>query len=122
VWSVQSKVGEAIIGSCLRTKIYKLVGSIPGCPCQQFFNPGLEKINKALSGMVKVICWDHNLQCRDSYKGVGCASTLPESILHKIIIIFISFKNYHNAKPTCLFRLTLMALGITNIISKSIKV
>jgi len=38
---------------------------------------------------VMVICYDHRLLQRDSYKGVGCASTLPESILHKIIIIII---------------------------------
>jgi len=64
------------------------VGSITGCPCQQFFNPGLQKkINKAFSVRVIVICSDHKLLWRDSYKGIGHASTLPEPILHKIIII-----------------------------------
>jgi len=67
------------------------VGSIPGRPNQQFFNPGLQKkINKALSVRVIAICSGHKLLWRDSYKGAGCASTSPESILHKIIIIINS--------------------------------
>jgi len=59
--------------------------------CQQFFNPRLQnKINnKALSVRVIVICSGHKHLWRDSYKGVGHASTLLESILHKIIIIII---------------------------------
>jgi len=70
------------------------VGSIPGPPCQQFFNPGLQKkINKALSVRVIVICSDHKHLWRDSYKGVGHTSTLLESILHKIIIIIIKYKS-----------------------------
>jgi len=65
-----------------------VVGSIPGHPWKQFFNPG-KKINKALSVRVIVICSGHKLLWRDSYKGVDRASILPESILHKIIIIII---------------------------------
>jgi len=56
---------------------------MPGIIQPQF----AKKINEALSVRVIVICSDHKLLWRDSYKGVGCASTLPESILHKIIII-----------------------------------
>jgi len=38
----------------------KIVDSIPGPPCQQFFNPGLQKkINQAPSVRVKVIRSDH---------------------------------------------------------------
>jgi len=53
------------------------VGSIPGHPCQQFFNFELQ--NKALSVRVIVICSGHKLLWRDSDKGVGWASTQPES-------------------------------------------
>jgi len=59
------------------------------------FQPRIaKKINKALSDREIVICSGHKLLWRDSDKGVGCASTLPESILHKIIIIkiFLLFK------------------------------
>jgi len=38
------------------------------------------------------MCSDHKLLRRDSYKGVGHASTLPDSILHKMMII-ISYDN-----------------------------
>jgi len=61
----------------------KVVGSIPGHHCQQFFNPGSQKnqqgTSQGNSSLHKFLSWD-------SYKGVGCASTLPESILYKIII------------------------------------
>jgi len=54
------------------------------------FQPRIaKKINKALSVRVIVICSGHKLLWRDSYKGVGCTSTSPESVLHKIIIIII---------------------------------
>jgi len=46
-----------------------------------------KKINKALSVRVMVICSDHKLLWRDSQKGIGRASTLPEAVLHKITII-----------------------------------
>jgi len=51
------------------------------------FNPVAKKINKALSVRVIVTWSDHKLLWLDSYKGIGYASTLPESILHKIVII-----------------------------------
>jgi len=54
------------------------------------FQPRIaEKINKAPSVSVIVICSDRELLWQDSYKGVGRVPTLPESILHKIIIIII---------------------------------
>jgi len=57
------------------------------------FQPRIaKKINKALSVRVIVICSGHKLLWPDSYKGVGRASTLTESILHKIIIIIIIIK------------------------------
>jgi len=71
-----------------------VVCSIPGRPCKQFFNPGLQKINKALLVSVIVICSDHKPIWRDFYKGVGQASTSPESILHKIIIIIVELAIY----------------------------
>jgi len=46
-----------------------------------------KKINQAPSVRVIVICSDHRLLWRDSYKGVDRALTPDESILHKIIII-----------------------------------
>jgi len=46
-----------------------------------------KKINKAPSVRVIVICSDHRLLWRDSYKGVDRTLTSDESILHKIIII-----------------------------------
>jgi len=48
-----------------------------------------KQINKAISVRVVVFIGDNKLLWRDSYKGVGCTSTSPESILHKIIIIRI---------------------------------
>jgi len=55
------------------------------------FQPQIaKKINKAPSVRVIVICSDHRLLWRDSYKGVGGSSTSPDSILHKIIIIIIT--------------------------------
>jgi len=50
-----------------------------------------KKINNALSIRVIVICSGHKLLWRNSYKGVGCASTLPESILHRIIRLLLLF-------------------------------
>jgi len=70
----------------LRSKVV-VVGSIPGRPCQQ-----CKKINKALSVRVIVSCSGHKLLWQNSFKGVGCASTSPESILHKIIIIIMMMK------------------------------
>jgi len=59
------------------------------------FQPRIaKKINKALSVRVIVICSGHKLLWRDSYKDVGCASTLPESILHKIMIIIMAGRRY----------------------------
>jgi len=46
-----------------------------------------KKISKELSVKVIVICSGHKLLWQDSDKGVGHASTLPESILHRIITI-----------------------------------
>jgi len=76
----------------------------------------------ALSVRVIVICSDHKLLWRDSYKGVGYASTLPESILHKIIIILICLlaqvfeSNAGNLKKTDLaVRLKLSTRAANNI-------
>jgi len=72
------------------------VGSIPGRPCQQFFNPGLHKKYQqgTLSVRVIVICGDHKLLWRT----LGHASTSPESILHKIIIIIVVWNDLPNFK------------------------
>jgi len=56
----------------------------PAAHAGNFSTLDWKKINKALSVRVIIICSD---QWRDSHKDVGWASTLPESILHKIIII-----------------------------------
>jgi len=56
-----------------------------------FSTPDLKKINKAPSVGVIVICSDHRLLWRDSDKDVDQKSTLPESIVHKIIIIMPNF-------------------------------
>jgi len=58
------------------------------------------KKNKALSVRVIVICSDHKLLRWDSYRGVGRASTSPESILHKIIIIFMVWSEESRWKPS----------------------
>jgi len=50
-----------------------------------------QNFNKASIRLI-VIRSDPKLLWRDSYKFVGCASTLPESLLHKIIIIIIITK------------------------------
>jgi len=52
------------------------------------FQPRIAK-NKSLSVRVIVICSDHKLLWCDSHKGVGHTSPSPESILHKIIILFV---------------------------------
>jgi len=52
-----------------------------------FQPPIAKKINQASSVRVIVISTDHRLLWPDSYKGVGSASKLPESTLHKIIIM-----------------------------------
>jgi len=49
--------------------------------------------------MVIVICSGHKLLCRNSDKGVGHASTLRESILHKVIIIYQSSQNITQLDP-----------------------
>jgi len=68
-------------------------------PYQQFFKPLVAKNqNKAPSGRVIVICNDHRLLWRDSYKGVDRALTRDDSILHKIITVIILGEN----KPPCL--------------------
>jgi len=59
----------------------------PAIHASNFSTLDCKKSTKALSVRVIVICSDHKLLWRDSYKGVGHASKLPESILHKIIII-----------------------------------
>jgi len=71
----------------------KIVGS-PAAHASNFSTRIAKKINKALSVRVKVICSDHKLLWWDSQKGVGLTSTSPESILHKIIIIIISFSSF----------------------------
>jgi len=55
------------------------------------FKPRIaKKINKAPSVRVIVICSDHRLLWRDSYKDADRALTPDESILHKIMIIIIT--------------------------------
>jgi len=56
-------------------------------PCQQLFNPGLQKNQWALSVRVIVICSGHGLLLQDSNKGFDHASTLPESIRTPITMI-----------------------------------
>jgi len=86
-------------------KDLKGCGFNPQQPMPAIFQPWIaKKINQAPSVRVIVICSDHRLLWRDSYKGVDRALTPDESILHKIIIIiiirviFISdcFKRAHN--------------------------
>jgi len=48
-----------------------------------------KKINRAPTVRVIVISSDHKLLWQDSNKGVGSASTSPESTLHKMIIFVI---------------------------------
>jgi len=55
-----------------------------------FSTPNCKKINEAPSVRIIVIWSDHRLLWRDSDKDVDCALTLPESIMHKIIIIIAS--------------------------------
>jgi len=59
------------------------------------FQPQIAKNQQGtLSVRVIVICSDHILLWRDSYRGFGRASTLPESKLHKVIIIIIAKTKY----------------------------
>jgi len=62
-----------------------------------------KKITKALSVRVIVIRSDHELLWRDSYKGVGGASILPKSKLHRIIVIaspasIVNISSHENLK------------------------
>jgi len=67
----------------------------PAAHVSNFSTSDCKKINQAPSVRVIVICSDHRLLWRDSYKGVECALTPDESILHKVIIIAHHFsKNY----------------------------
>jgi len=61
------------------------VYSIPSRPCQQFFNPALQKNQQGTLSQ-----GNSNLR-PDSYQGFDCASTSDESILHKIIIIYFNW-------------------------------
>jgi len=63
------------------------------------FQPQIALKNQqgTLSVRVIIICSDRKLLLRNTYKGVGRTSTMPDSILHKIIIIIIILKNLQNA-------------------------
>jgi len=56
------------------------------------FQPQIAKNNRALSVRVIVIWSDHKLLWWDSYKGIGCASTSPESILHKKQLMMVKWQ------------------------------
>jgi len=73
-------------GHWLRKLISKVVGSNLRL-CKQFFISGLQKSNKVPSVRDIVISSDHRLLWLDSDKDVDLALTLPESILHQIIIL-----------------------------------
>jgi len=60
-----------------------------------FQQPIAKKINKASLDSVKVNCSEDGLLWRDSYEGVDGAFTSAESILHQIIIIFISVGSHY---------------------------
>jgi len=66
------------------------VGSLLGCPCQQFFNSRLQ--NNQLGTLRQGNSNDHRLLWRDSYKVVDRALTSEETILHKISNIIIDTK------------------------------
>jgi len=83
--------GREVIGTWLRTIWFKVVGSISPWQQKQIFNPRLQNINKAPSVRVIVICSDHRLLWRKSYKGVDHALTSDKSILQKIIVIIMSY-------------------------------
>jgi len=63
-----------------------------------FSSQDWKNINKAPSIRVIIICSDHGLLWRDSYKGIDGALTLPESKLLKIINVsfFWKFKPRHD--------------------------
>jgi len=83
--------GWEVKSTWLRTKI-KGCRFNPQQPIPAIFQPRIaKKINKALSIRVRVICCVHRLLLQDSYRCVGCASTLPEPMLHKIFIIITSW-------------------------------
>jgi len=76
------------------------------------FQPRIaKKINMALSVSLIVISSYHRLLWWDSYKGVGLASTLPESKLHKIIIITQQKKLVCHNKDPCIARNKLFNLN-----------
>jgi len=61
------------------------------------FQPQMaNKFNNTSSITVIVICSDHRLLRQDSYKGLDCALTSIESILHKIIIIIKVHRKIYN--------------------------
>jgi len=73
-----------------KNKDLKGCGFNPQQPVPAIFQPKIaKKINQAPSGREIVICCDHRLLWRDSYKGVDHALTPDESILQKIIIIIM---------------------------------
>jgi len=66
------------------------------------FQPRIaNKINKAPSVRVLVICNDHRLLCRDSYKCVDHTLTPDGSRLHKIIIIRCSLFTIEDTAEGC---------------------
>jgi len=68
----------------------KVVGSIPS-HASNFSTPDCKKINKSPSGRLIVVFSDYRLLWGDSDKDVDCGLTLPESVLHQIIIMVYIF-------------------------------
>jgi len=88
IFKFSSQMVERILahGCELRSKV---VGSIPGRLCQQFFHPRLQKnqqgtLSKGIGNLQP--CGYLRLLWQGSCKGVNCTLTSAESMLHEIII------------------------------------
>jgi len=78
-----------------KNKDLRLWVQTPAAHASNFQPQIAKKINKAPSVSVIVICSDHRFLWQDSFKGVDRASTLVDSILHKIIIIIKIITQYY---------------------------
>jgi len=76
--------GWEVMGIWLRAKTLGCRFKPYPQPCREFFNPRLQKNQQGTPSQ-----GNSNLQWlwRDSYEGVDRTSKLPESLLHRIIII-----------------------------------
>jgi len=92
LWDTNSLwLRAAVISTWLRTKTKGYVGSIPGFPCQHFFNPKLQKKTKALSVRVIVICSGHILLWRDSYRCADHSLTCSSLYLTRLLLLLYQF-------------------------------